>query len=159
SADLISRTIDAARESGAALAALAARDTVKRADRVDGRGFAVRETLPRETIFLAQTPQAFRRDVLDAALAAAARDAIEATAEGLLAERAGHTVRVVEGEATNNKITTAEDLIVAEAIARRSAEAFALQGDSSSERSAGDSSSEREGFSRAKPARTGRAGT
>src|SRR6267142_1113473 len=68
SADLIARTIAAAAESGAALAAVAARDTVKRAS-PDHNGPAeaghhVLETLPRETIFLAQTPQAFRREVL-----------------------------------------------------------------------------------------------
>ena len=71
-ADLISRTIAAAAESGAALAALPARDTVKRgAHPADGRirELLVAETLPRESIFLAQTPQAFRRDVLRDALA------------------------------------------------------------------------------------------
>src|SRR5262249_1623884 len=62
SADLISRTIAAASESGAALAALASRDTVKV---VGAAGeLTVTQTIPRETIFLAQTPQAFRRDVL-----------------------------------------------------------------------------------------------
>jgi 2-C-methyl-D-erythritol 4-phosphate cytidylyltransferase/2-C-methyl-D-erythritol 2,4-cyclodiphosphate synthase len=118
SADLISRTIEAARESGAALAAIAARDTVKRAEGSSAGGYTVRETLPRDTIFLAQTPQAFRRDILDAALAVAARESIDATDEALLAERAGHPVRVVEGEATNIKITTADDLPIAEFIAQ-----------------------------------------
>src|SRR5436190_10159750 len=109
SADLISRTIAAAFADGAAIAGLAARDTVKQSD--DGR---VRATLRRESIFLAQTPQAFRRDVLREALALA----VDATDEAELAERAGHAVRIVEGEATNIKITTPEDLIIAEAIAR-----------------------------------------
>jgi 2-C-methyl-D-erythritol 4-phosphate cytidylyltransferase/2-C-methyl-D-erythritol 2,4-cyclodiphosphate synthase len=122
SADLISRTIEAARESGAALAAVAARDTVKRGEALPTGGFTVRETLPRDTIFLAQTPQAFRRDILDAALAVAARESIDATDEALLAERAGHTVRLVEGEATNIKVTTPEDLIVADAISSRIAD-------------------------------------
>ena len=113
SADLISRTIDAAVQSGAALAAIASRDTVKRAN----AGSVVAETLARETIYLAQTPQAFRRDVLREALAIAEREGIDATDEAALAERAGHRVRIVEGEATNIKITTAEDLPIAEAIA------------------------------------------
>ena len=114
SADLVARTIAAAAESGAALAALASRDTVKRsgADRV------VAETLPRETIFLAQTPQAFRRSVLQAALDAAVRDGIEGTDEAALVERAGFTVRLVDGEATNIKVTTPDDLVFAEAIAQ-----------------------------------------
>jgi 2-C-methyl-D-erythritol 4-phosphate cytidylyltransferase / 2-C-methyl-D-erythritol 2,4-cyclodiphosphate synthase len=109
SADLIARTIAAAAESGAALAAVAARDTVKQAD-----GSVVRATLDRRTIFLAQTPQAFRRDVLRDALALSS----DATDEASLAEQAGHTVRIVEGEATNIKITTSEDLVIAEAINR-----------------------------------------
>ena len=111
SAELIARTIAAAAESGAAVAAIAARDTVKRVD----SGRYVRETLARDTIYLAQTPQAFRREVLRAALAMNA----DATDEAALAERAGYQVRIVEGEATNIKITTPEDLAIADTIARR----------------------------------------
>jgi 2-C-methyl-D-erythritol 4-phosphate cytidylyltransferase/2-C-methyl-D-erythritol 2,4-cyclodiphosphate synthase len=119
SADLIARTIAAAAECGAALAALPARDTVKQGHMspADNTTWVVAETLPRESIFLAQTPQAFRRDVLHAALAIAERDAVDATDEATLAERAGHQVRLVEGEASNIKITTPEDLSIAEAIA------------------------------------------
>jgi len=117
SAGLIARTIAAAAESGAALAAVASRDTVKLARRLDW----VSETLPRETIYLAQTPQAFRRDVLALAIAEAARTPLDATDEATLVERAGRPVRLVQGEATNIKITTAEDLPMAEAIARQSA--------------------------------------
>ena len=116
-ADVIARTIAAARERGAAVAAVAASDTVKRARRDDGA--VVAETLPRETIFLAQTPQAFRREVLADAL----KMADAATDEASLAERAGHTVQIVDGEPTNIKITTADDLPIAEAIARRGAPA------------------------------------
>ena len=114
SAGLIARTIAAAAESGAALAAVVSRDTVKLARRLDW----VSETLPRETIYLAQTPQAFRRDVLALAIAEAARTPLDATDEATLVERAGRPVRLVQGEATNIKITTAEDLPIAEAIAR-----------------------------------------
>ena len=64
SADLISRAIDAAAEHGAAIAALPVRDTVKR---VESNG-VIAATIPRDTIYLAQTPQAFRRDVLRAAV-------------------------------------------------------------------------------------------
>ena len=61
SADLISRTIDAAVESGAAIAALPASDTVKLAGAAGGTGpLVVERTMPRERVFLAQTPQAFR---------------------------------------------------------------------------------------------------
>jgi 2-C-methyl-D-erythritol 4-phosphate cytidylyltransferase/2-C-methyl-D-erythritol 2,4-cyclodiphosphate synthase len=170
SAGLITRTLEAAAESGAALAALAARDTVKRVDQkaLDrwpaSAGLLVAETLPRETVFLAQTPQAFRRHVLHDALACGERDAIDATDEAALAERAGHQVRIVEGEATNIKITTAEDLPIAEAIAR-SAALRQAQGTPSQSRgeslalrhTAPNASVEREPFGRA--VRTGRAGT
>jgi 2-C-methyl-D-erythritol 4-phosphate cytidylyltransferase / 2-C-methyl-D-erythritol 2,4-cyclodiphosphate synthase len=128
-ADLIARTIAAAEDSGAALAAVQAQDTVKR---VDGRDLlSVEETLVRESIYLAQTPQAFRRSVLQDALASAE----DATDEAALAERAGHRVRIVQGEASNIKITTASDLAIAEVLA-----------------------AERDGVVPARPARTGRAG-
>lgn len=117
SAGLISRTIAAAAESGAALAAVQARDTVKRVTRSEERGSYVGETLPRETIFLAQTPQAFLRAVLADALALGESGG-DATDEASLAERAGHRVRIVDGESANIKITTPEDLHLAEAIAR-----------------------------------------
>src|SRR4051794_6225057 len=118
SAGLIARTIAAATESGAAVAAVQARDTVKRTaanDAADRGDRYVAQTIPRETIYLAQTPQAFRRAVLAAALGVA--DGVTATDEAALAERAGYPVRLVDGEATNIKITTTDDLRIAEAIA------------------------------------------
>jgi 2-C-methyl-D-erythritol 4-phosphate cytidylyltransferase/2-C-methyl-D-erythritol 2,4-cyclodiphosphate synthase len=120
--DLVSRTIAAAAESGAALAALAASDTVKRSANnpsSDARSgeLLVAETIPRESIFLAQTPQAFRRDVLRDALALAGT-LVEVTDEATLVERAGRPVRLVQGEATNIKITTPEDLQIAETLVR-----------------------------------------
>jgi 2-C-methyl-D-erythritol 4-phosphate cytidylyltransferase / 2-C-methyl-D-erythritol 2,4-cyclodiphosphate synthase len=136
-AELVSRTIAAAAESGAALAAIRARDTVKRVEgpaevgRHDGSFVTVTETIPRETIYLAQTPQAFQRRVLRDALALAEPDT-EATDEAALAERTGHHVRIVEGESSNIKITTPDDVPAAELIARSGQK---------------------------KPARTGRAGT
>jgi len=118
SADLIDRTIAAAAAHGAAIAAIAASDTVKRVRPWAARPWSaasagvdhvVQETLDRETIFLAQTPQGFRRDVLAAAVALG-QSGVEATDEAALAERAGHAVHVVAGDANNIKITTAEDL-------------------------------------------------
>jgi len=119
SARLIELTVDAAFESGAAVAAVPAGDTVKEAA-LGGQArqdLIVERTLPRERIFLAQTPQAFRRDVLREALALARQSGIDVTDEAALAERAGHTVRLVAGEARNAKITTADDLRVARAMA------------------------------------------
>ena len=108
SADLIARTIDAAAAHGAAIAAVPVRDTVKRVLEADGRR-VITETIPRDTIFLAQTPQGFRREVLASALALGQAGS-EATDEASLAERAGHTVHVVMGEPGNIKITTVHDL-------------------------------------------------
>ena len=109
---LISETVDAAFESGAAIAALSARDTVKegQVDNVTGLGF-VSNTLERERIFLAQTPQAFRLNVLKDVVELG-RD-VEATDEAVLAERAGYRVRLVEGDTRNIKVTTDTDLALA----------------------------------------------
>jgi 2-C-methyl-D-erythritol 4-phosphate cytidylyltransferase/2-C-methyl-D-erythritol 2,4-cyclodiphosphate synthase len=117
--ELIRRTVAAAAESGAAIAALRALDTVKRADR-HGR---ITETLPRDEIYLAQTPQVFRVNVLRDAL----RLAVDATDEATLAERAGHRVTVVEGDPRNLKITTAEDLAFAERLLGGGTPASALR--------------------------------
>jgi 2-C-methyl-D-erythritol 4-phosphate cytidylyltransferase/2-C-methyl-D-erythritol 2,4-cyclodiphosphate synthase len=113
-ASLIERTVDAAFKHGAAIAALQARDTVKRGDAAR----VIRGTLPREEIFLAQTPQAFRVGVLRDALAIAST-AMNATDEAMLAEAAGHHVHLVEGDPRNLKITTPEDMMLAEAMAQR----------------------------------------
>jgi 2-C-methyl-D-erythritol 4-phosphate cytidylyltransferase / 2-C-methyl-D-erythritol 2,4-cyclodiphosphate synthase len=108
SADLIDRCIDAAAAHGAAIAATPVSDTVKRVVR-HASGYAIEGTIPRDSIFLAQTPQAFRRDVLGRAIALG-REGAQATDEASLAELAGDRVSVVEGEADNVKITTAADL-------------------------------------------------
>ena len=83
-------------------------DTVKRV--ADGNStHVIVETLPRERIYLAQTPQAFRRAILGEAVALGRRG-VEATDEAALAEHAGHRVHIVNGEPSNVKITTAGDL-------------------------------------------------
>ena len=116
---VIRRTVDAAFETGAAIAALRASDTVKRAD-ASGRIVA---TLPRDEIFLAQTPQAFRVDVLRDALKITA----DATDEAALAEQAGHAVQLVEGDPRNLKITTPADLALAETFLRAAAGAPSIR--------------------------------
>ena len=108
---LIDRVIDGARAAGAAVPATASRDTVKRVDR--GK-HVVRETIPRDEIWLAQTPQGFRMPVLRAAVALGEQN-MEATDEAMLAEQAGHPVTVVPGDERNIKITTADDLAAARA--------------------------------------------
>jgi 2-C-methyl-D-erythritol 4-phosphate cytidylyltransferase / 2-C-methyl-D-erythritol 2,4-cyclodiphosphate synthase len=122
----IERAIDAAAESGAAVVAVQARDTVKWSpaddslrgiDAVDQTHRVVERTMARESVFLAQTPQAFRRAVLADAVALG-RGGAEGTDEASLAEQAGHRVRIVTGSVRNMKVTTAEDLAMAEALVR-----------------------------------------
>jgi 2-C-methyl-D-erythritol 4-phosphate cytidylyltransferase / 2-C-methyl-D-erythritol 2,4-cyclodiphosphate synthase len=120
---MIDRAIDAAAETGAAIVAVPARDTIKwspagaslHEPRPGGGPRVIERTLPRESIFLAQTPQAFRRGVLRDAVALG-RSGVGGTDEASLAEQAGHTVQIVEGSARNIKVTTAEDLVIAEAL-------------------------------------------
>ena len=109
----IDRTIDAAIASGAAIAALPSRDTVKLACD-DVNDVRVAATIPRERVWLAQTPQAFTREVLAGALSLAAKGG-SGTDEAALVEQAGHMVRLVAGDARNIKITTPEDLQLARA--------------------------------------------
>lgn len=111
--EVIHRTIEGAVAAGAAIAAVRAHDTVKRA----GADGLIAETIPRDQIFLAQTPQAFRRNVLRDALALHG----DATDEAALAERAGHHVRLVDGDWANLKITTTDDLAIAERLLRQPA--------------------------------------
>lgn len=108
SADVISRAIDAASQFGAAIVAVPVSDTVKQVTMEDGRT-VIAGTIPRESIFLAQTPQAFRRGVLAKAIALG-RSGADATDEAALAELAGYPVHIVEGDVENVKITTAADL-------------------------------------------------
>ncbi len=101
---LIDRVIERAGTHGAVVPALQAQDTVKRVPAGTGR---VTQTLARDEIWLAQTPQGFQRHVLEAAMAHGAGDA---TDEAMLAEGAGLPVVVVEGDPRNFKITTPDDL-------------------------------------------------
>jgi 2-C-methyl-D-erythritol 4-phosphate cytidylyltransferase/2-C-methyl-D-erythritol 2,4-cyclodiphosphate synthase len=106
--DLVRRVAEAAAEGGAALAALPVTDTVKRA--TDDAAPRVAETLDRRTLWLAQTPQGFRRDLLLRGYAEAGAEASSATDECALVERLGAPVTLVPGEPGNFKITTPEDV-------------------------------------------------
>jgi 2-C-methyl-D-erythritol 4-phosphate cytidylyltransferase len=111
-ADLIARALDAARETGAAVAAVPVTDTIKRAD----GDLTVLETLSRQDLWAVQTPQVFRFDVIQIAHL---QDAEEATDDASLVERLGHKVKLFMGAYDNIKITTPDDLIVAENILRQ----------------------------------------
>jgi 2-C-methyl-D-erythritol 4-phosphate cytidylyltransferase len=109
SAHLIEPLVTAARESGAAILAVPVSDTIKRV-----QAGVIRATVDRRELWQAQTPQAFRLEVLQNVMRASSEDL--ATDEALLCERAGIPVRVVPGEPRNLKVTTVEDLALAEAL-------------------------------------------
>jgi 2-C-methyl-D-erythritol 4-phosphate cytidylyltransferase len=112
--ELIDAVFAAAKAHGAALPALAISDTVKR---VNADRFTV-ETVPREQLYVAQTPQVFRRELILRAYAARARVAAAGavTDDTQLVEALGHAVAVVEGSPLNIKITSAADLRLAGAV-------------------------------------------
>jgi 2-C-methyl-D-erythritol 4-phosphate cytidylyltransferase len=109
---LIDAVIAAAAEHGAAVPVLAATETVKRLA-ADGR---IEETVPRETLRLAQTPQGFRAALLREAHARAARDRFAGTDDAALVERSGIRPAAVPGSPDNFKITTPLDLALAESL-------------------------------------------
>lgn len=112
----LSRLIDAAEaHADGALLAAPVRDTLKRAD-ADGR---IRATEPREGLWRALTPQAFRRGLLRQALLEARAAGVAATDEAMAVERLGLRPRLVEGREDNLKVTTPADLALAEFLLRR----------------------------------------
>ncbi len=112
---LFEQTLAALADADAAIAAAPMTDTVKEAD-YSSR--LVAATLDRSRLWLVQTPQAFRRDVLERALDVPAAVLAEATDDASLVERAGGRVRVVESSAENFKVTTPYDFKVAELLLR-----------------------------------------
>ncbi|MFQ6132460.1 MAG: 2-C-methyl-D-erythritol 4-phosphate cytidylyltransferase [Armatimonadota bacterium] len=110
--ELICRTIRAARDGGAAIAAAPVADTIKRGS-ADG---TVAETLDRRELHRVQTPQTFRYDLILAAHERARRDGFRATDDAALVERLGHEVAIVASTESNLKVTTREDLAMAEAL-------------------------------------------
>lgn len=101
----IERIAESAEENGAALLALPSKESVKEVH--DGR---VTKTLPRESIWLAQTPQGFRKELLQKALSDAEKEGYVGTDEASLVERIGEEVVVVEGHSSNIKVTVSSDI-------------------------------------------------
>jgi 2-C-methyl-D-erythritol 4-phosphate cytidylyltransferase len=110
--ELIDSVFAAARTHGAAMLATRLTDTLKRVD----DKLLVRETVDRQGLWLAQTPQVFRREWLADAYGRRADIGRQITDDAQLVEAAGHPVHVVEGSPTNVKITTKDDLALAAAI-------------------------------------------
>ena len=109
----IDAVIAAATEGHAAVAAVPVGDTLKRADGADRM---VLETVARDHLWRAQTPQGFPRALLERAYAARSGSA---TDDAELVERLGASVRVVPDRTSNIKVTTPEDFALAEALAAR----------------------------------------
>jgi 2-C-methyl-D-erythritol 4-phosphate cytidylyltransferase len=109
---MIEEVVAASWKEGAAIIALPMRDTVKqvRTDRV------IERTVDRTPLWLAQTPQAFRRDWIETAHRNAHAEGVRATDDAFLVEWLGYSVAVVEGSGENIKVTRPEDLVIGEAI-------------------------------------------
>jgi 2-C-methyl-D-erythritol 4-phosphate cytidylyltransferase len=109
--ELFDRCLDELDRGSAVCVATPVPDTIK-----EVRDGVVGATLDRSRLWAAQTPQAFRAAVYRRAHAAAVRDGIVATDDATLVERLGVRVRVITGDTTNIKITTAADLKIAEVL-------------------------------------------
>ncbi len=105
--DLLIETCDT---TGAAILAVRIKETIKSQDSEQN----VELTLDRSRLWSVQTPQAFDHPVLKDAFEKAIRDGFYGTDESMLVERTGRGVRIVEGDYTNVKITTPDDLMWAE---------------------------------------------
>ena len=112
---LIERAVAGAKAFGAVTAGIPVRDTVKA---VDAAGRVV-NTVQREGLWLTQTPQAFRREVILAAYERAAADGFYGTDDASLVERMDIPVRMIPGDVDNIKVTTPEDLDLGERMSRR----------------------------------------
>lgn len=110
--DIIDSCLDAAEEWGAAVAAVPVKDTIKVAD---ADGFIV-DTPNRSRLWAVQTPQSFRKDLLLEAHQQARQTGLDATDDAVLVEQLGFRVKLIAGSHRNLKITTAEDLLIAEAL-------------------------------------------
>jgi 2-C-methyl-D-erythritol 4-phosphate cytidylyltransferase len=115
--DEIDRTVHEAQACGAAILATPAVDTIKEVD-----GGCVVRTLERSRLWRAQTPQCFRYDLLRRAYEQASASGLDATDDSALVERTGAAVSIVEGGAHNIKITTPQDIALAEILLKGSQE-------------------------------------
>jgi len=109
---MIVQVVEAAAKHGAAIVAIPMRDTVKRA----GADGLIEETVDRKPLWLAQTPQAFKRTLIEEAHAKALQNGFRATDDAQLVEQLGHRVAIVEGSTNNIKVTRPEDLAMGESI-------------------------------------------
>ncbi|MFD1864785.1 2-C-methyl-D-erythritol 4-phosphate cytidylyltransferase [Planococcus chinensis] len=108
---VIAELVNEAEKTGAAIAAVPVKDTIKKA-----AGGIITETVDRAQLWMIQTPQAFRYELLLNAAQAAHKEGFLGTDEAMLVERMGLPVHIVESTYENVKMTTPEDLIYGKAI-------------------------------------------
>ncbi len=106
----IKAVIKSTEENGAAIVASPMKLTVKKVD----SSFEIIKTVPRHDLWMAQTPQGFKRDLILSAYEKIKDSNIEFTDDAEVLEKTGHTVKIVSGSYDNIKITTREDLKLAE---------------------------------------------
>jgi len=115
--EIIKRCVAAARRTGAAIPAVRVKDTIKRASPNSRKhGLHVETTMDRSLLWKAQTPQTFRTDIIRRAYDPVIKEGILVTDDAAAVERLGLPVTLVECDASNLKVTTPEDLVIAEAI-------------------------------------------
>jgi len=109
--ELIDKVFQQAVKSGAAILALGMTDSLKRSSSTDP--VVIEQSLPRERLWLAQTPQVFSKEILVKAFKNVPKGA---TDDSQVVESTGATVSIVVGSSSNIKITTRDDLFLADAI-------------------------------------------
>ncbi|HAK89188.1 MAG TPA: 2-C-methyl-D-erythritol 4-phosphate cytidylyltransferase [Nitrospiraceae bacterium] len=115
--DIIRRTIDGLKGYDGAIAAVPVKDTIKEAgSRQSGEDFIVEKTLNRNVLWAVQTPQVFHFNKIKEAYEKASADKYYATDDAALIEHYGGRVKIVMGSYRNIKITTPEDILIAEAL-------------------------------------------
>lgn len=123
SRDILERCLEGVQKNGACIAAIPTSDTLK----VVNTGGLISETLPRANIWQAQTPQGFRLGLIREAHRLARHEGFSGTDDAQLMERLGQGVAIVTGSRFNIKVTTPEDLPLAEAIWRHATGALPKQ--------------------------------
>jgi 2-C-methyl-D-erythritol 4-phosphate cytidylyltransferase len=108
----ISKCISAAKKYGAAILAIPVDDTLKKVN----KNQIIVDTVDRKNIWHAQTPQAFRYELIMEAFTKAKQDNFSGTDDASLVERMGKKVKIIEGDRLNIKITTPEDIILARSL-------------------------------------------
>ncbi|MCA1321936.1 2-C-methyl-D-erythritol 4-phosphate cytidylyltransferase [Bacillus tianshenii] len=113
--EVIRRLVEKAKQDGAAIVGVPVKDTIKKVN----PDLLIEETVERAALWMIQTPQAFQYSILQKAHLQAKEEQYMGTDESSLVERIGMPVHMVEGDYENIKLTTPEDLIVAEAILKK----------------------------------------